>query len=32
MPNTDLYRESKGDLYKAHCEEQIKNKNQGKKG
>ena len=31
MPNTDLYREKKGDLCKTHCEEQIKNKNQGTK-
>ena len=31
MPNTDLYREKKGDWCKTHCEEQIKNKNQGTK-
>lgn len=27
----DLYREKKGDWCKTHCEEQIKNKNQGTK-
>lgn len=31
MPNTDLYREKKGDWYKTQCEQQIKNKNQGTK-
>ena len=31
MPNTDLYREKKGDWCKTQCEEQIKNKNQGTK-
>lgn len=29
MPNTDLYREKKGDRCKTHCKERIKNKNQG---